>query len=108
MATLTQGLLAMDDVAISRATAATDAEGNAKQDTRTVVYDGRGTWGLPTSRDITLADSRGEVAAAALAIPSGIAVRLDDDVDVRGSRYVVVSQTDVRTGQRLVLRKVSF
>ena len=104
---LTGGLMSRDAVTISRQSATVDAEGNAVDALSAVVYAGR-AWGLPSAKDITLADTRGEVASALVAIPNGIVVRLDDVVDVRGSRYVVVGLNDVRICQQLVLRQVNF
>lgn len=95
--------LARNALTISRPANTTDQEGNSVG-ALVEIFDGYGTWGTPTGRDILRADQRGFVADAVVAMPI-TDVRPGDVAVVKDETWTVTHVLDVRTHQRVFLRR---
>lgn len=97
--------LADDEVVFSQAVGTSDAEGNATGTLSTVLTT-RCTWGTPTSRELELADQRGQQVDAVLGMETpSVEIKPGHIADVRGERWVVVQARPSQIHQRVFLRR---
>lgn len=96
--------LARDAVTIQRQANTVDVEGDYVGALST-VYDGRGTYGSPRASDLVLADQRGQRIDAVLAVTSDADAEPGDVATLKGETWAVVAVMDVRTHQRVLLRR---
>ena len=97
--------LTLDAVTINRPASTSDAEGNVTAGFTLITNTARGTWGMPTDTDRQVADRRGELLDATLALDNGIDIKPGDVVTCRSQTWVVTAVRDVRIHQRAFLRR---
>lgn len=96
--------LARDTATLSRRADTVDDEGSPSG-SYSELWEGRGTWGSPRSRDLERAAQRGEQIDAVFAVQDGPLPELGDRLTTRGEDWEVVGVQDVRTHARWFLRR---
>jgi hypothetical protein len=97
--------LGRNSVTVYRQASTTDAEGNAVG-TLTEHLATKGTYGSPSRRDREIAAQQGQQLDAVVAMEAAD-VRPGDVVEVMSQRWTVNGVVNVRTHQRVFLRRAS-